>query len=370
MINYNNFMIEEDYNSAKKILEISQFFLNLENAFFIYNITKAINITNDDSIEIQTSPVSQGSFKIRIEQLATNQIIRGKEFLDYEISNIQEGDYAYSIKYKGKNYFVNLKILSEHTNFEIISQLIESINNLKLPITAKVENHLNNIYILISANDTGLENSFFIKDMVGDIIKKYIGDISENQEQAKNSIFYINDKLYDFPTNEFYIEDYNIKVILKKANLTEQKIEIVKDFDTIYHIIVFFVQKISEFIEKLGKKTDAHSNLIISNMFDELLDNSEKLKNVGINIDYKLKKIIVEYEQLKNAIKNNINEIINVFSAANGFTQLVNKKITEYLQMPFDLYSPYNINFEEFQYIPYFYNIYNPYEFKINILKL
>jgi hypothetical protein len=272
----------------KKIFDSVKFYPKESNIYLVEvsDPTKLEASLNNDT--------SEDVYYVKIQKLASNELVKSKELIPQEESIIPAGDYIFKIEVDGETYEINLSISNSktYTNKDILRILSNEINNLNTNLVSEVKTikkrslNLSNpdslidyVYLQITNTEMGKDHYFVLKDINGTMIK----DLRLNtiDISSSNSRYTLNSELKEANENSTSENSLNITLLDESNKYITLKIS--KINSELVDIIKNIIDQYNEYINWLNKNKYAFNQDLMGKFYKMISNNFIKLKEIDLH---------------------------------------------------------------------------------------
>ncbi|QSP94452.1 flagellar filament capping protein FliD [Marinobacter salinisoli] len=220
---------------------------------------KALSATSSNestaAVSVDSAVASRGSYSVNVTQLAQAQSLASGVFADSDSTTVGEGTMTFTVN------GVSTDITVDSSN-NTLQGLADSINDANAGLSAGVVDTGSGFRLVLSADDTGLQNAIQVSvtdadgnnaDMAGLSQFAFDGAASNLAETvaAKDALLEVNGIAVSRPTNS--IEGVVAGVTFDVAAIGSTNISVERDADAVAERVREFVDKYNELEKVIGK---------------------------------------------------------------------------------------------------------------------
>ena len=316
-----------------------------------------------------------GTYNIVVTQIATASEIRSSAAVSKAGDKIKVSDTLETLSSKLEtelNFDADGKVSFKINNIDFtfaktdtLSTVLQRISASNAGVTARYDELTDTVKIISKQTGAGVDIN--VEDVTGNFASAFkLSDLS-SKIQGKNAIFSIDESSQERSTNTFTINGitYNLRAATDLAGAT---VTVSQDIDGVFESIKTFVDKYNEIIktlnDKLSEKYDRNyppltdeqkshmkeedikkweerartgllrndpmlQNIVLrmrTAMYENIKDVSASLSSIGIKTGNYLEKgkLVIDEAKLKEAIANNPDAVMQVFSKSSEITSNIN----------------------------------------------
>jgi flagellar hook-associated protein 2 len=292
-----------------------------------------------------TNSADLGDYTVNVSKIAIAQVNKGANLNSNDKADNQ-GINAISIQvgaFQAKN--ISFTITNTDTNSSALNKMASAINDSKSGVTANVvsDSETGTSYLNITANKTGVDNSFNISDTSGNMAAA-VG-VNAKSVTAQNAEYTVNGKQFTSQYNTNSIDNNKVKLIFDKAENKDIKLSVGTDNASIKTDIKSLVTSYNKLINDVNANAESFSGAhkLGYELGNIVKSRNSSLESIGVT-ENKDNTLTIDDKKLDDSIKNNLYKVKDLFNSYNGISDKLNAKSNEVISEPTKYSKPSELN--------------------------
>ncbi len=305
-----------------------------------------VEISDPSKLEatINGLPTTSSDY-VKIDQLASSEIIKSKQLPPDENSTISPGDYKFTIELDGETYEVDFSLPKDetYTNKDVLRMLSYEINMLDTNLTSDVytikkrslnpkspDSLIDYVYLKITNLDTGKDHYFLLNDTQGTLVKDL--DLNTINNGAHNAKYEFNGTSKNTSENSVIEKNGTLNLTLIQESSKYISIKLNKNPKRISNNVLEIIDKYNNYIDWINKRDSVFKQQLLDSFYKIISNHFDKLNKIDLIPDKKGRLSPGDY--FNTILNANLKDTISYLFGQNGFFSDIEKQLQTIIDSP------------------------------------
>lgn len=283
---------------------------------------------------------STAQYAVTVSQVATSQRNEGKAFSTSTYGGLAKGISTLGIQVAGgAERQVSVNVLATDNNGQALKKFANAINSSDAGVRAEVKTKDNTQYLSITSKNTGISNSFTIRDVVGTAATTL--QLGNKVKDATDALYTVNGTSYQSASNKVTIDNGNVSLNLNNTTVGTVKVNVGKDDSKIVDAAQNLVTSFNNLHRTLSNSAS------VTKRGERVLNGVENLvgktraadfASIGIAVDKTTGDLTFDASKLSDALVSSPTKVKSLLSGAASLGKAVEKASREMANAPVNTY--------------------------------